>query len=145
MFQNPPHSSIGVHNPQTAVRGGDCVVGANQLADTRRIQIRYTRQIEDNGSIAATERLTDPAMELFAHLRAKRAVNVNDASFLREYFVEREHALRWSNIWATLRVPGSTRQLLTWTVWTGDAGSSAPTNRHLMPAIRHDSTVASTD
>jgi hypothetical protein len=43
-------------------------------------------------------------MEVVAHRRAQRAVNVNDMNFLAEHFAEREHVYRCGNIWATSHV-----------------------------------------
>lgn len=70
LIENPPHSSVGVCNLQAPIGGDDHVVHTNQFADAGSIEIRNTRQIQQDPAVASIDRLADFPAEIAGHRRA---------------------------------------------------------------------------
>jgi hypothetical protein len=59
-----PDPSEGVGNPQNAVRGGRHVVGADQFAQSRCVEIRNACQIQQDSSLPTAEERLDPMPQI---------------------------------------------------------------------------------
>jgi hypothetical protein len=77
-FENLTHSCRRVHHPQGATCRNGHVVGADQFAETCRIDRGRPRQVQDNRSLAAIEKCSDPAFHFSAQRCPKSAQNMDD-------------------------------------------------------------------
>jgi hypothetical protein len=70
--------SEGMRNPQNAIRSARHVVRSDQFTHPRCVEIRDSRQIQQDSSLTAAEERVDPMPQLGTDRRAQPALNVKD-------------------------------------------------------------------